>query len=1101
MDRRARALGWALLSFAVLALTSLSLFRLDQWTGSARQVIIATIVVIWLGLNRTHIGPNDNLTFIHSISLLIGLTLGVYPAIISTAIGVLISVAIERALNRCSSFRLCAESVVLIGSRQLMSLAGGLAIYRLLGGKLISGVPSIPETFPTISLAISFSVLFVSLHAVQRWLQSSQVINRRDSTFVSLIALIPIPFTVIGTVAFSVFSEAALLIYGAMVILVAPAFRILIELQTGLTRKTRALSALLELASSQSSVDDGKNQFALIDLALNELGSVDRAALLLNDPSDQRLQLVHTYNLPSDQTARIEDPAFVQLISKLTSGNQQGYAYIADFSSFPPNIGKDLDLLDIDQIAAFSLRGSDQNIGQIWLFFQGEQKHSAAELNQLRVFINQLSKSVELSREIIATNNELNRRVEQLARLESIGRQVTASIAIADVYETILFHGIQATSATEGHLELLNVADGRLEVVASDWDRLDDPDWDAHLTAPMHQLAQRAFETGQVTNIPDARKDPEFGDPTTASLSLLFTPIISNGETMGVIALGKEEPGGFVDEEEAFVIQLASHAANAIRNAMMYEELEERLKEQSLLYQASAQIAESLDTQTVSLALADSLAFAINADAAFIYRYSQQGEVLEFIIGVDGKRTLDGSNNGHSLGLEIPGVKASIENRQPIQWSSSDAPTGIDAAHLDSLGGGTILLLPLIVGERTLGLATLIRHRDERFQEEEVRTAQSIAIQASIVLENSDLFQQISQSNYRLSAVLNSTREGMLMIDKDGKIAVLNTQLKDLIHIDPDILTESSFLDLEQEVIQKLGYKREEIDDLVASLRSGKGHLPGVSTYELSKEEHQVLRRLETPVYDSAGKLIGWLIVIRDVSEEIQLEESRKHLTEMIVHDLRSPLSAILNSMELLRMQLENQEKSPIMQQALAIADRSVHQMLGLVNALLDLSKLESGQFVLARNELIFQDLVPHLIDTFLPEAEQAGVILDYQVDPDLPAMMFDEEKLFRVLSNLLDNALKFTPAGGKVTLEMAQTDGQLFIDVRDTGPGVPMDFRDQIFDLYAQVPGTEGRRRGTGLGLAFCKLAIEAHQGEIWVEDNPGGGSRFRIRLPISAE
>jgi signal transduction histidine kinase len=169
------------------------------------------------------------------------------------------------------------------------------------------------------------------------------------------------------------------------------------------------------------------------------------------------------------------------------------------------------------------------------------------------------------------------------------------------------------------------------------------------------------------------------------------------------------------------------------------------------------------------------------------------------------------------------------------------------------------------------------------------------------------------------------------------------------------------------------------------------------------------------------------------------------------------------------------------------------------VNALLDLSKLESGQFVLAANEINFHELIPHLIDTFLPEAEQAGVILDYHVDPEIGEMTLDEEKIFRVLSNLVDNALKFTPAGGKITLDMKRMDDQLFIDVRDTGPGVPSEYREQIFDLYAQVPGTEGRRRGTGLGLAFCKLAIEAHQGEIWVEDNPGGGSRFRIRLPVN--
>ncbi len=137
-------------------------------------------------------------------------------------------------------------------------------------------------------------------------------------------------------------------------------------------------------------------------------------------------------------------------------------------------------------------------------------------------------------------------------------------------------------------------------------------------------------------------------------------------------------------------------------------------------------------------------------------------------------------------------------------------------------------------------------------------------------------------------------------------------------------------------------------------------------------------------------------------------------------------------------------------------------------------------------------------MDTFLPEAEQAGVILDYRIDPQIDKMVLDEEKIFRVISNLVDNALKFTPAGGRVDFKMTEADNQLFIEVLDTGPGIPPEYRKQIFDLYAQVPGTEGRRRGTGLGLAFCKLAIEAHDGEIWVEESPEGGSRFRIRLPI---
>ncbi|MGD8848173.1 MAG: ATP-binding protein [Anaerolineales bacterium] len=1099
MAKRTKAFVWILLVFISLCLPTLSLLNQEQWSEILSPLLIGTIAIAWLGFNRVEIARNDSVTFIHAISLLIGLTLGPYPAILATTCGVILALIAERFLKRCNHVLHCAKRGLVICSRQLIALAGGVGLYLTLGGQRIYRTPSLPEAFPTIALAITFSLLYVSVHAVQRWLRSARPITRTDSILVSLIALIPIPIVVIGTVAYSVFAETALIIYSATIVFSAPAFRALIEMQNELAGKTRSLNALFDLATERDLTADENQNYALIDLALSELALSDYAALLLQETGDQQPKLVHTYNIPSDKLGNLKLDENFLLDAEIAARTTIEPIYVSMDADLPASFQTFARHLEIEQAAVLTIEAEDSTIGQLWLFFKNRQPLDADELEQLRVFNKQLSKSISFSREFAATNTELRRRVEQLARLESIGRQVTASIDIEDVYQTIMYHGLQATSATMGNLELLNTQTEELESVAFENDISLQKERNDLSAEAIHALTQRAFETGQVTNVLDTRSEPEFETLESSPLSLLITPIISQGETIGVITLGKSEVGGFTPEEEAFLIQLSSQAANALRNAMMYEELEERLREQSLLYQASAQIAESLDTEAVSLALADSLAFTVNARAAYIYRYSAGSNELNFIIGVDGKSTLDARKDAKSLELQIPGVIACLEDRRPIQWTLSNPPTEVDAAHLTSLGGETILLLPLIVGERTLGLVELIRNKDALFEEEELRTAQSIAIQASIILENSDLFQQISQSNNRLSAVLNSTREGMLMIDKEGKIAVVNNQLKELININPDLLTESTFLGSDDEIIQRLGYKPKEIEDLISSLRSGEGHLPGISTYELSQDERRVLRRLETPVHDSSGRLIGWLLVIRDVSEEMQLEESRKHLTEMIVHDLRSPLSAILNSMELLKMQLEGQDQSPILQQALAISDRSVHQMLGLVNALLDLSKLESGQFVLAANEINFHELIPHLIDTFLPEAEQAGVILDYHVDPEIGEMTLDEEKIFRVLSNLVDNALKFTPAGGKITLDMKRMDDQLFIDVRDTGPGVPSEYREQIFDLYAQVPGTEGRRRGTGLGLAFCKLAIEAHQGEIWVEDNPGGGSRFRIRLPVN--
>jgi NtrC-family two-component system sensor histidine kinase KinB len=1098
MDKRARTAVWILLSLAALVLAGLPLMKLHQWEAAPESIAIGTLVVAWLGFNEIRIGRNDSLTFIHTISIFLGLTLGPYPAIFILSIGLVLTAGLAPLTRRCRGFVDCGRRIVPLASRQLLSLAGGMAIYITLGGQLITGTPSLPGWFPTIGLVVAFSLLYISLHAVQRWLFETQAIRQADSILISLIALIPIPIVIIGVALFSVFSQTALIIYAAMLAFAAPAFKALIELQTGLARKSRSLSALFELATAKELTADGKSYYALLDLALTELDLGDYAALFLTDPSGKNLELAHTFKIPIDAGSKLVTAVNDKPFSDNWTTRQEEYLYLDDLSELQTNLLDILNPLDIHQFIIFELSTSDGLMGQLWTFFKHNRELNQNDIEQLRLFTDQLSRTIDLSREFATTNAELKRRVEQLARLESIGRQVTSSIAIEDVYETIIYHGIQGTSATDGQLEIVDPVSKTLELVFPEPYEMD---LENDQTNTVHLLAQRAFETGQVTNVPDTRTDPEFGKQELKPQSLLFTPIISNGETIGVINLSKKEPDAFTDEEEAFVIQLASQAANALRNALMYEELHQRLKEQSLLYQASAQIAESLDTETISLAIVDSLAFAVNADKALLYRYSTNRGLLEFITGIDGKATIDKKIGQHAIRPEIPGVKVCIDNRRPIQWSSSEPPTDVDAAHLESFGGGTILLLPLIVGQRTLGLVELIREDIRSFEEEELRTAQSIAIQASIILENSDLFQQISQSNNRLSAVLNSTREGMLMIDKDGKIAVANIQLEDLINVDPDRIVDSNLNTLDDEIIQRLGYRRKDIEELISSIRSGKGHLPGISTYEISTGERQVLRRLEAPVHDSAGKLIGWLIVIRDVSEEMQLEESRKHLTEMIVHDLRSPLSAILNSMELLRMQLEDQEQSAILQQALGIADRSVHQMLGLVNALLDLSKLESGQFALASNKIDFHELVPHLIDTFLPEAEQAGVILDYHIDPELPPMVLDEEKVFRVLSNLIDNALKFTPAGGKVTLEMKQKDELLLIEVHDTGPGIPNEFREQIFDLYTQVPGTEGRRRGTGLGLAFCKLAVEAHQGKIWVEDNPGGGSRFILHLPIKQD
>jgi signal transduction histidine kinase len=205
-----------------------------------------------------------------------------------------------------------------------------------------------------------------------------------------------------------------------------------------------------------------------------------------------------------------------------------------------------------------------------------------------------------------------------------------------------------------------------------------------------------------------------------------------------------------------------------------------------------------------------------------------------------------------------------------------------------------------------------------------------------------------------------------------------------------------------------------------------------------------------------------------------------------------------LNSLRIIEKSLGEVEEVPVINQAVVVAERSCEQMLGLVNSLLDIAEMESGKMDIAAKPLSITQLCQELIATYVQFANDAGIILNSRIPEEMPAFSGDEEKLQRVFSNLIDNALKFTPAGGRVDISLRSLPDTLEISVADTGPGVPAEFKESIFERFSQIPTSGGRRRGTGLGLTFAKLAVEAHRGRIWVEDNPGGGSVFRIHLPL---
>lgn len=229
-----------------------------------------------------------------------------------------------------------------------------------------------------------------------------------------------------------------------------------------------------------------------------------------------------------------------------------------------------------------------------------------------------------------------------------------------------------------------------------------------------------------------------------------------------------------------------------------------------------------------------------------------------------------------------------------------------------------------------------------------------------------------------------------------------------------------------------------------------------------------------------------------------ELEKLRDDLTSMIVHDLRTPLTSIIAGMQTLdKVGDLNKHQWEMMR----IAIDGGETLLGMINDLLDVEKLESGAMELDYSALSPAGLVASAVAQVASLAESQGQTLLQEIGSELPQLRADEGKLRRTLVNLLGNAIKFTAPGGTVTVGARRDDENksLMFSVRDTGEGIPAEAFGRIFEKFGQVQSRKGGRAlSTGLGLTFCKLAVEAHGGDIVVSSKPGQGSTFSFTFPL---
>jgi NtrC-family two-component system sensor histidine kinase KinB len=351
--------------------------------------------------------------------------------------------------------------------------------------------------------------------------------------------------------------------------------------------------------------------------------------------------------------------------------------------------------------------------------------------------------------------------------------------------------------------------------------------------------------------------------------------------------------------------------------------------------------------------------------------------------------------------------------------------------------------------------------------------------------------EQIIAEKGKSEAIIRSIDDGIILVDAEFKVTGMNPMARRILDLPPDSPQNRHFLEvLESE--QLFNYIKE-------SMESGKP--PSIEEKQnLFTAEKEGTRRYYqfsiTPVRGKKGVLIGVVLLLRDVTRLAELDRLKSEFVMTASHELRTPLTSIGMSIDLL-LEGATKKLNEKEQQLLSAAHEEVQRLKAFVSNLLDLSKIEAGKMEMELSSISIRGLFEKAATVFNAQKEEKAVDLSFSVPEELPNVRGDDNKITWVLTNLISNALRYTPSGGHINLSAESFGPSVQISVSDDGPGIPYEYQSKIFDKFVQVKSDKAVG-GSGLGLAICKEIVRAHGGTIWVDSVPGSGSTFTFTLPI---
>ncbi len=679
-----------------------------------------------------------------------------------------------------------------------------------------------------------------------------------------------------------------------------------------------------------------------------------------------------------------------------------------------------------------------------------------------------------------------------LELLYHVSRELATALDLRTVLQRVMSEAIRNVGGEHGSIVVLDDSGEVMDSTIVYGEQFHEDTTQQLQDTVEHGLAGWVVRNRKPALIPDTSQDDRWlqrpkTDDKKAGKSALCVPLLAREKLVGVLTLVHSQANAFGTEHLELMQAIADQAGIAVLNARLYTESQRQARVMSALADSAAAIntslrldevlqrtlnqsMQALHVETVALALSDPTTGELVFRAA---TGNKAGNILNRRIPQD--KGLVGQVVKEGQGVVIPDISSDE------RFENEDKFGGIETR--------AVTIAPIKARGKVIGILEAINPVSGSFVPDALLVMNGIGSLAGTNIQNAQLFEKLEVAHQRYHELFETSIDPILITNWEGDIIEANRKAAGVSLYRDDELRGMNINQVHEVDWDKTGRLFEHLDEIEPCIYQSRLH---------KKDGHIVHVQVSVRLVNfENADVLQW--TLHDISESKALDDLRNDLIAMVYHDLRSPLANIVSSLGILSGLVDTKDNETV-ESVLKIASNSTMRIERLINSLLDINRLESGQEIVDQDVVNLKQLVKEASNVVQPTAESRSQTVAAQIPKKIPGVWADKDMILRVLLNLLENATKFSPNNGNIFIEASKEGNWVAVSVADNGQGIPVLERDRIFNKFTRLRGAI-KPGGLGIGLAFCKMAVEGHGGKIWVESQNNVGTTFFFTLPVATK